>query len=67
MEPRAACDWSHHTHQATIDPQFIVYKVVGATQPEGGWPESAYGAAQGSIVPIESGYYRGTLVQRDEE
>ncbi|HEY3714254.1 MAG TPA: nuclear transport factor 2 family protein [Jatrophihabitantaceae bacterium] len=59
--------WSHHTtydhlvtvdgDEASIETQFITFDVVGAGTPEGGWPAGTFGA-QGTIKPIESGYYR---------
>jgi hypothetical protein len=74
MTPHPAHGWSHHTtldhivtiddDEATIDAQFIVYNTVGLARPAGGWPAGAHGA-QGSITPIESGYYRPTLRKVD--
>lgn len=74
MKPHPARGWSHHTTHdpiieiagdtATIDAQFIVYAVVGDEEPESGWPAGAFGA-QGTIKPIESGYYRPTLRKTD--
>jgi hypothetical protein len=71
MQPHPTRGWSHHTtfdpivsvrgSEATIDSQFIMYRISGASRPENGWPEHTYGMVQGSIVPAESGYYRGTL------
>jgi hypothetical protein len=43
--------------EASIDTQFITFDVVGASKPEDGWPAGTFGA-QGTIKPIESGYYR---------
>jgi len=70
MLPHPARGWSHHTthdpiieisgDRATIDAQFIVYNVVGAERPPQGWPAGVVGA-QGTIKPIESGYYRPVL------
>lgn len=70
MKPHSARGWSHHTtmdpiitvdgDSATLDAQFIVYEVAGAEEPTGGWPAGALGA-QGTVRPIESGYYRPTL------
>jgi ketosteroid isomerase-like protein len=66
MAPHPPLGWSHHTtydHLVTIDgddadieTQFITYDVVGIRKPEGGWPTGTFGA-QGTIKPIESGYY----------
>jgi len=74
MKPHPPRGWSHHTTHdaiidvdgdtATLDAQFIVYNVVGDLKPEGGWPEGASGA-QGTVKPIESGYYRPTLKKVD--
>ena len=74
MKPHPPRGWSHHTTHdliievkgdtATLDAQFVVFNVVGAERPEGGWPEGAFGA-QGTITPIESGYYRPILKKVD--
>lgn len=74
MKPHPPRGWSHHTTHdaiidfdddtATLDAQFIVYNVVGDLKPKGGWPEGASGA-QGTVKPIESGYYRPTLKKVD--
>jgi len=66
MKPHPPRGWSHHTTHdpiieviddtATLDVHFVVFNVVGAKKPEGGWPVGAFGA-QGTIIPIESGYY----------
>ena len=74
MKPHPPRGWSHHTTHdpiidvkgdtATLDVQFVVFNVVGAEKPEGGWPAGAFGA-QGTIIPIESGYYRPTLKKVD--
>jgi hypothetical protein len=50
--------------EATFDAQFIVYNVVGLAKPAGGWPVGARGA-QGTITPIESGYYKSQLRRAD--
>jgi hypothetical protein len=75
MKPHSALGWSRHTtfdtiievdgERATIDAQFIVYNVVGAEKPAAGWPESTLGI-QGTITPIESGYYRSTLGRNND-
>jgi hypothetical protein len=67
MAPHPPLGWSHHTtydhlvsvdgDEAGIDAQFITFDVVGTRKPEGGWPVGTFGA-QGTIKPIESGYYR---------
>jgi ketosteroid isomerase-like protein len=74
MEPHPPRGWSHHTthdhivsvdgDQADIDAQFVVFNTVGDLRPDGGWPTGASGA-QGTIVPIESGYYRPRLQRVD--
>ncbi|MES1971813.1 MAG: nuclear transport factor 2 family protein [Pseudomonadota bacterium] len=50
--------------RATVDAQFMVFDIVGDSKPDGGWPADALGA-QGRITPIESGYYRPSLVRLD--
>jgi SnoaL-like domain len=65
---------SHHTtydhlvsvdgDEASIETQFITFDVVGTVKPEGGWPVGTFGA-QGTIKPIESGYYRFTFRRTD--
>lgn len=47
---------------ATVDAQFMVFSVLGRPRPATGWPKTASGA-QGTITPIESGYYRQQLVR----
>jgi hypothetical protein len=74
MKPHPPRGWSHHTTHdpiievlgdtGTLDVQFVVFDVVGAEKPEGGWPEGATGA-QGTITPIEAGYYRPILKKVD--
>jgi hypothetical protein len=74
MKPHPPRGWSHHTthdpiidvsgDEGTIDVQFVVFNVVGTEKPYGGWPSGASGA-QGTITPIESGYYRPTLKKVD--
>jgi SnoaL-like domain len=74
MKPHPPRGWSHHTTHdpiievngdiGTLDAHFVVFNVVGAEKPEGGWPEGARGA-QGAIVPIETGYYRPILKKVD--
>ncbi|SEE93178.1 SnoaL-like domain-containing protein [Burkholderia sp. WP9] len=74
MKPHPLRGWSHHTTHdpivevqgdiGTLDAQFIVFNIVGAEKPEGGWPKGVYGA-QGKITPIESGYYRPILKRVD--
>ena len=74
MKPHPPRGWSHHTTHdpiieiagdtGTLDAQFIVFSIVGAEKPEGGWPEGVSGA-QGTITPIETGYYRPILKKVD--
>jgi hypothetical protein len=75
MAPHPPLGWSHHTtydhlvtldgdDDASIETQFITFDVVGVRKPESGWPESTFGA-QGTIRPIESGYYAFTLHRTD--
>jgi hypothetical protein len=74
MKPHPPRGWSHHTtfdhlitvdgDEATLDVQFIVYNTVGAARPADGWPEGMLGA-QGTITPIEVGYYRPRLRRAD--
>ncbi|WP_028061856.1 nuclear transport factor 2 family protein [Candidatus Solirubrobacter pratensis] len=74
MAPHPPLGWSHHTtydhlvsvdgDEAGIDTQFITFDVVGTTKPEAGWPVGTFGA-QGTIKPIESGYYRFAFRRTD--
>jgi hypothetical protein len=74
MKPHPPRGWSHHTTHdpiievkgdtATLDAQFVVFNVVGAEKPAGGWSEGTSGA-QGTITPIETGYYRPILKKVD--
>jgi SnoaL-like domain len=74
MAPHPPLGWSHHTtydhlvsvdgNEASIETQFITFNVVGAAKPEGGWPAGTFGA-QGTITPIESGYYRFSFRRTD--
>lgn len=74
LAPHPPHGWSHHTTSnhivevdgdtATIDAQFIVFNTVGAERPADGWPAEASGL-QGTVAPIESGYYQPTLQRSD--
>jgi 2-polyprenyl-6-methoxyphenol hydroxylase-like FAD-dependent oxidoreductase len=74
MKPHSARGWSHHTthdhiidvngDDATLDAQFVVFEVRGKERPATGWPEGAFGA-QGTVQPIEAGYYRPILRRVD--
>ncbi|GEN98976.1 hypothetical protein NSE01_08090 [Novosphingobium sediminis] len=46
--------------EATIDAQFMVFSIMAAEVPQGGWPAGTFGA-QGRIVPIEAGQYHPTM------
>lgn len=75
MAAHPALGSSHHTtlnpivtvrgDEATYDAQFIVYSVRGRAKPVNGWPAGTVGA-QGTITPIESGYFTSTLRRRSE-
>lgn len=70
MRPHPQRGWSHHTTHdpliaiegdaAEIDTQFIVFNTLGAETPPGGWPKDALGL-QGTVTPVEAGYYRASL------
>ena len=72
MKPHPPRGWSHNAtdgllieiagDRATVDAQFMVFNILGAEKPDTGWPKDAHGA-QGTITPIESGYYRQNLVR----
>jgi hypothetical protein len=74
MKPHPPRGWSHHTtHDSiievhgdtgTLDVHFVVFNVVGAEKPRDGWPQGTSGA-QGTITPIESGYYRPIMKKVD--
>jgi uncharacterized protein (TIGR02246 family) len=74
MKPHSSRGWSHHTthdhiidvngDDATLDAQFVVFEVRGKERPAAGWPEGALGA-QGTVQPIEAGYYRPILRRVD--
>jgi hypothetical protein len=52
--------------RAYLNAQFIVYKVEAAARPAEGWPTGVSGA-QGTVRPIESGYYDTNLSLVDGE
>lgn len=66
--------WSHHTtfdhiiditgDQAEMDAQFIMYRTQATPEPKGGWPAGTVGV-QGTIEPLEAGYYRPSLRRID--
>ncbi len=49
---------------STLDAQYVVFEVRGKERPAAGWPEGAFGA-QGTVQPIEAGYYRPILRRVD--
>jgi len=67
---------SHHTtfdhiidvdgDRAHLNAQFIVYRVQASARPAEGWPTGVSGA-QGTVGPIESGYYDTDLRRVDGE
>ncbi|MFF4622196.1 nuclear transport factor 2 family protein [Nonomuraea jabiensis] len=76
MAPHPEGGSSHHVtadHTIEIDgdsahmnAQFIVFEIRAAARPADGWPDGAFGA-QGTIRPIESGYYDTDLSRIDGE
>jgi len=52
--------------RAHMNAQFVVFEVRATSRPAGGWPEGAFGA-QGTVRPIESGYYDTHLRRVDGE
>lgn len=52
--------------RAHMNAQFIAYAVRAAARPEGGWPEGTSGP-QGTVQPVESGYYDTDLRLIDGE
>lgn len=64
MQPHPPGGWSHHTthdplvkvdgDRATLDAQYIVFSSRSEARPVG---------AQGSVTPIEAGYYRSKLAR----
>ncbi|MEU3985589.1 nuclear transport factor 2 family protein [Streptomyces sp. NPDC026672] len=76
MAPHPEGGSSHHTtsdhiievdgDRAHLNAQFIVFRVQAARRPGTGWPEGTFGA-QGTVEPIESGYYDTELRRVDGE
>ena len=76
MAPHAPGGSSHHLpvdsiievtgNTAHFNAQFVVFKVQGSIRPDGGWPAGALGA-QGTVIPIEAGYYDTDLRRIDNE
>jgi hypothetical protein len=76
MAPHPELGSSHHVtadhlievdgDRAHMNAQFIVFKIQGAARPATGWPAGTFGA-QGTVTPIESGYYDTDLHKIDGE
>ncbi|MEV6613077.1 nuclear transport factor 2 family protein [Streptomyces sp. NPDC051051] len=76
MAPHPAGGSSHHMtadhlievdgDRAHMNAQFVVFRVQAASRPETGRPTGAFGA-QGTVQPIESGYYDTDLLRIDGE
>ncbi|MFJ4692316.1 nuclear transport factor 2 family protein [Streptomyces sp. NPDC088766] len=76
MAPHPVGGSSHHMtaghlievdgDRAHLNAQFVVFRVQAASRPETGWPAGAFGA-QGTVQPIESGYYDTDLLRIDGE
>jgi ketosteroid isomerase-like protein len=76
MAPHPEGGSSHHAtsdhvieadgDRAHVNAQFVVFEVRAASRPAGGWPEGAFGA-QGTVRPVESGYYDTDLRRVDGE
>ncbi|MGA6222974.1 nuclear transport factor 2 family protein [Streptomyces umbrinus] len=76
MAPHPEGGSSHHVtadhlievdgDEAHMNAHFVVFEVRALSRPAGGWPEDAFGA-QGTIRPIESGYYDTDLNRIDGE
>jgi ketosteroid isomerase-like protein len=76
MAPHPEGGSSHHTtsdhiievdgDRAHMNAQFVVFEVRATARPAGGWPGDAFGA-QGTLRPIESGYYDTDLRRVDGE
>jgi hypothetical protein len=76
MAPHPEGGSSHHVtadhiievdgDRAHLNAQFIVFSVQAFARPAAGWPEEARGA-QGTVRPIESGYYDTDLRRVDGE
>jgi len=76
MAPHPEGGSSHHVtadhlievdgDRAHMNAHFVVFEVRALSRPADGWPEDAFGA-QGTIRPIESGYYDTDLRRIDGE
>jgi hypothetical protein len=66
MPPHPPLGSSHHVtadhiiefdgDTARLNAQYVVFEIQGAPRPDGGWPPDTLGV-QGTVRPIESGYY----------
>lgn len=52
--------------RAHLNAQFVVFEVQASSRPADGWPAGVFGA-QGTVRPIESGYYDTDLRRIDGE
>lgn len=76
MAPHPEGGSSHHVtadhlieidgDRAHMNAHFVVFEVRALSRPAAGWPADAFGA-QGTIRPIESGYYDTDLRRIDGE
>ncbi len=76
MAPHPERGSSHHVtadhlievngETAHFNAQYIVFEVRGDARPDAGWPSGAFGS-QGTIRPIESGYYDTDLRRIGDE
>ncbi|MEU9384196.1 nuclear transport factor 2 family protein [Streptomyces sp. NPDC048279] len=76
MAPHPVGGSSHHVtadhiieidgDRAHMSAQFIVFRVQAAARPESGWADGTFGS-QGTVQPIESGYYDTDLRRIDGE
>jgi hypothetical protein len=76
MVPHPVGGSSHHVtadhiievdgDRARMNARFIVFRIQAAARPESGWPDGTFGS-QGTVQPIESGYYDTDLRRIDGE
>ena len=76
MAPHPVGGSSHHVtsdhiievdgDRAHMNAQFVVFRIQSAPRPESGWAAGTFGA-QGTVQPIESGYYDTDLLRIDGE
>ncbi|MFB7286968.1 nuclear transport factor 2 family protein [Actinacidiphila glaucinigra] len=50
--------------RAHMNAQFVVFRTRSVPRPAGGWPAGTLGA-QGTVEPVESGYYDTDLIRVD--